>query len=163
MGLVWSYFFFFETDSEDLIIKHSNQQAQVSVISEQASTSTSSSLQADSSSAEAEPTEFTIGDSLNAIVPVTLHKLSLPSTLTLTVDNTGASWVQVMINDAVTFEATIPAGSSQDIEIAEGTEEISIRVGYLPSTTIVFEEDLEIPNPDNSDIIQTQTFIFDIE
>ena len=68
-----------------------------------------------------------------------------------------------MINDAVTFEATIPAGSSQEIEIAEGTEEISIRVGYLPSTTIVFEEDLEIPNPDNSDIIQTQTFIFDIE
>lgn len=157
LGLIWSYFFFFRNDPEDLINSDSSSQPQISEVI------TDSSSQADSSIVEIEEPIFTAGESVDAVVPVTLHQFTLPTTLMLNVDNTGASWMQVTVNDAVIFEATIPAGSSQEVEIAEGAEEIRVRVGYLPSTTIVFGEDLTIPNPDNSQTIQTQTFIFEIE
>lgn len=92
-----------------------------------------------------------------------LQHLTLPSTLLLATDSSGRSWIKVSINDKDVFEGTLEAGTEHEIELPANTEDVFIRVGYLPSVQIKFGEEIEVPMPENKQIIQTQNFYFNLE
>lgn len=93
----------------------------------------------------------------------TIAGLELPNTLTLTVDETGNSWVSVTADgNSKLFEGTIPAGTVQTIQLEEGLKELSVRIGYLPSVTVTFGG-AAVTLPEDKVTNQTQTLIFIIE
>lgn len=159
LGIIWFYLNFMRNNQ---VAQNTNdnqsQTVEVSSVSE-----TQLEESATEPSNEQPEERINVGEASDGLVNYTVHGLTLPETLTLDVDATGRSWMQVLLDGEDAFNGTLEAGMSQEIEIPTGTEEISIRVGYIPATTIIFGENLIVPNPDNGEIVQTQTFVFEME
>nr|WP_262315529.1 RodZ domain-containing protein [Lacticaseibacillus parakribbianus] len=47
-----------------------------------------------------------------------------------------AAWVSLTVNNAVTWQATLAAGTTQDVALPDGATTFSIRSGNMPQTTI---------------------------
>ena len=87
----------------------------------------------------------------------------LPNTLSIEVDETGNSWVLVTTEgDVSLFEGVIQGGSTQSIQLEEGVNQVFVRIGFLPSTTIKFGE-ATVEMPADYQTNQTQTLTFNIE
>lgn len=161
LGIVWWYFYYMK-ENPDFISPISNtNQSQVVSSDVSSSSSESSSISDENPSITVEEnidSDFEVND-----VNYVIDSLDLPSTLTLETDNSGRSWMNVTMNDEVIFEATLEAGTVQTIDLPADLETLSVRIGYLPSTTIRFGEELLVPKPDNQEEIQTQNFYFKFE
>ncbi|MDE1548957.1 helix-turn-helix domain-containing protein [Jeotgalibaca caeni] len=163
LGMIWFYFNFIRAEDPTSITNNPSQPSIIISSQEETSDEQESETEESSESEETNAPSITGGESADGLVPYTLSGIDVPTTLTLNVNESGRSWMQVQINEAVVFEGTIEPGMSQEIEVPANTEEISIRVGYIPSTTIVFGDDLTVPNPENGQEVQTQTYLFNIE
>ncbi|MGP6140041.1 MULTISPECIES: RodZ domain-containing protein [unclassified Jeotgalibaca] len=160
LGSIWFYTFYMKGNGADSNDVPSSQSQQVAQSSAESSESVESSEEVEVPQAGTVITASTEeADSPTYIIT----GLDLPNTLAIEVNNTGSSWVSVTTdgNNSI-FEGTIPGGTTQTEELAEGVNQIIIRVGYLPSTTIKFG-DTSVTLPDDYQTNQTQTLIFNLE
>lgn len=162
LGIIWFYFNFMRNPSDEGMIDSNSSHVIVPGDVSSSSAEESSSISEDTVEPIEEPT-IIVGESGDGVANYTIQQIPLPNTLTLSVDRTGRSWMQVRIGEEIVFEGVIEPETSTEITIPEDTKDMSIRIGYIPSTTITFGEGLEVPHPENSEIVQTQTFLFQLE
>ena len=160
LGMIWFYFFFMRDNSNGSdepggIINQSGSLSIESLSSEPANDEDETAVE----SSEEDNSDETVVNRDETVTDRVQYKsegLTLPTQAQITIDSSGSSWVRVTLDEAVVFEGTIAAGSSQEIAVAEGTKEMAIRIGYLPSTTVSIDGQ-EIEKPEDSQTNQTQT------
>lgn len=154
VGMIWWYVYYLNEKPDFTTSPSDTNQSQMAASITHSNESSSFSDGKPSISVE-EKTDFEV----NYII----RSLDLPSVLTLETDDSGRSWVNVTINDAVVFEATLEVNTVQTVEIPADLETLSIRIGYLPSTTIRLGDELMVPKPENQEVVQTQNLYFEFE
>lgn len=154
VGMIWWYFYYM-SERPDFTTSTSD--------TNQSQTTNSIPSSSESSSISDENPSISVEEKTDFEVNYRIQSLELPSTLTLETDRSGRSWMNVTINDEVVFEATLEASTIQTVELPADLETLSVRIGYLPSTTIKFGDELMVPKPENQEIIQTQNLFFMFE
>ena len=156
-GIIW-YYFYYSKESPTI----STSTTGIADQSQQVSSSKDSSIN-DADLGTTKKAEISVKESTDYEVDYILQNIKLPTELTVEIDSSGRSWINITFDDEVAFEGTLEAGMTQTIDVPKDIEILSMRIGYLPSTTIKFGEDLFVPKPENNEIIQTQNFTFEFE
>lgn len=163
LGMIWFYFYFIRSNEPESTNNNSVINQTETVSSEaQTSETVGKDVESAEESAENSSEPSIIREDNNNRIEYRVTNFELPNQLLLEIDTSGNSWVQVTINESVLFEGTISAGSSQEIEIPEDAEEVAVRIGYLPSTSVLFGDE-EVEKPEDSSTNQTQTLYFTFE
>ncbi|WP_225048804.1 helix-turn-helix domain-containing protein [Lacticaseibacillus kribbianus] len=114
------------------------------------------------SSSKKEATKLTIDVAASDTAQQTAAIKNLPASgnkLTIGA-GTAAAWVALTVNNAVTWQATLPAGTSQEVDLPDGATTFSIRSGNMPQTTIKLNG-TDVDTTTGTRIVRTITFTAD--
>lgn len=161
LGAIWYYIFYMGDDTPAVNEGNAPNQQMIQTQSESSESGTSN-VESNSEAPQA-GTTVTTSTEQTATPTYSVTGFELPNTLSIAVDTTGASWVLVTTEgDVPLFEGVIQSGSTQTIPLEEGINRVYVRIGYLPSTTVKFE-DATVELPADYQTNQTQTLTFNIE
>ena len=159
LGAIWYYIFYMGDDTPDISEGNAPNQQMIQTQTE-SSESAGSSVESEAPQPE---TVVTASTEQAATPTYSVAGFELPNTLSIEVDATGNSWVLVTTEgDVSLFEGVIQGGSTQSIQLEEGVNQVFVRIGFLPSTTIKFGE-ATVEMPADYQTNQTQTLTFNIE
>lgn len=163
LGTIWFYIFYLRDNDKGTTSDGSQSQQIIQTQSSESLTESDTEME-EPEEVPQTTTSITGPDEQAAGPTYTITDLELPTIMTIEVSETGSSWVSVMTadNDLPLFEGTISGGSTQEIPLEAGITQVSVRIGYLPSTTVKFD-DIEVSLPADYQTNQTQTLIFNIE
>lgn len=160
LGVIWYYIFYMGDDKSPVNETNAPNQQMIQTQSEKAESDTSGS---ESESASQQGATVTRSTEQTDTPTYSVTGFELPQALSIDVDTTGNSWVSVTTEEDISlFEGVIPGGTIQTIQLDEGMNRVYVRIGYLPSTTVKFD-DATVELPADYQTNQTQTLTFNIE
>lgn len=144
-----------ETPGSSVVIERSTEDSQPTVESSSSVASSESSSSVPESttppSSEAKQAVVTYQNEANRIVNMTATDVPVPGKFSFTA-TTGNCWVGIIINGAYLFQATIPAGQTQEYEIPAGTANLTIALGASEYIDMKLNGQAILFNPNNTGI-----------